>query len=158
VHRALEQGLSPAEVCTRVIAPALDATGGEHLPTGVAYRALDVVAQAARAAAKPQRRRILLATADGAEHGLVVHLVATVLACSGFEVLGPAGGLPSEALASWVGAERPSVVGLAAASEDGDGRLGDAIDAVRATDPDVDVVLLRGLDDAVDAVQGLLGR
>jgi methanogenic corrinoid protein MtbC1 len=156
VHRALEDGLTPAEICTQMIAPALDAAGGEHLATGVAYRALDVVAQAARAAATPKRERILLATADGADHGLALHMVATVLECSGYEVVGPANDLPGEALASWVSAQRPSVVGLAGTLNSSDGLLYDAIHAVRDTDPDVDLVLVGDVEDTAEAVEGLL--
>jgi methanogenic corrinoid protein MtbC1 len=160
VYRALEEGLTSAEVCSQVIAPAMTTAGDAHLATGVAYRALDVVAAAARTGATPRSERILLASADDEErrHPLGLHMVATVLEGAGFEVLCPPSRLPTKVLRSLVSTQRPNVVGLAATRDTGNGRLHDAIHAVRETAPDVGLLVVGDVEDAVDAVEGLLAR
>ena len=158
VHRALEEGLTPAEVCAQVIAPATTAAGDPHLATGVAYRALDVVAAAARTGAAPRSERILLTTADDDErrHTLGLHMVATVLEGAGFEVLCPASRLPTSVLRSLVSTQRPNVVGLVATRDLGNDRLHDTIHAVRETAPDARLLLVGDVEEAVEAVEAAL--
>jgi B12 binding domain len=179
VRQALADGLSPAAICSQVIAPAMShvedhssageiTAGSEHLATGAAYRALDVVAEAARMETPKRRGRVLLTAArdegdtaderDARDNGghlerredadaLRLQMVAALLEGAGFDVLFPTTPLPPHALRALVTTQQPDVVIRATPEEDERVHLQAG-----------DRAALHDVEDAVEAVEALIAR
>jgi methanogenic corrinoid protein MtbC1 len=87
------------------------------------------------------RERVLLASVEGEEHVVGLRMVAAVLEGAGFEVHFVGANVPMTALTTALGRHRPRVVGLSNTLALDEGRLAAALEALRAADPDVAVMV-----------------
>jgi MerR family transcriptional regulator, light-induced transcriptional regulator len=184
VRAALDSGLAPAEVHVRAMAPAMRTIGelwardeitvaDEHLATAITYRALNVVSAATGDPPAPARRRVMLAALEDERHVLGLQMVADTLTAAGFDVMALGADVPLPALLAAVARYASAALGLSVTMPAGRPRLAEALDRIRAVDPDLTVMVggagagasdalapamyVADAEQAVGAVEALLG-
>jgi diguanylate cyclase (GGDEF)-like protein len=154
ISQALGDGLTPEEVQTLVVTPAMERIGDlwesgvigvaeEHLAASVCERVLVRLfdALSARRERGPARERVLLAAVEGQRHVLGMQMASDVLEGAGFEVLYLGEDVPVESLRGFVARHQPDVVGLAYGTQDGGGLLVQSLQAVHLESPGARIML-----------------
>lgn len=153
---ARARGLSLAALYQRVITPAMHELGrlweegvitvaDEHLATAVtnrvlaAIRAPQLVEPAPRAGSG--QPSALLATVQGEQHALGLRMAADLLEDGGYRVVYLGADVPVDALLQAVQTFSPDVLGLSATNPDAARRLQETVEAVRADQPQLPLLL-----------------
>jgi diguanylate cyclase (GGDEF)-like protein len=142
VDAALEAGLTPTEIQSLVIAPALTRIGeqwetgaitvaDEHLATAVSQAVLVKLFARLTVARARSRERVLLAAVQGQHHVLGLRMIADVLEGAGFDVLYLGADVPIDALKRFVADHQPALTGLAFGIDTGEALLAEAIAAAQ---------------------------
>ena len=151
IDAALRTGEDGVAIVDGLLAPAMREVGrlwetgdasiaDERLATALAHRLLARIYPSLVTAESRSRGRVLLAGVDGEQHLFGLRMIADVLEGAGFDVRNVAGALPPEALATAVRRHRPVLVGLAD-TMGGAARLRESVQAVRAVEPGVPLLL-----------------
>lgn len=153
---ALEGGMSLAALYQRVVAPAMHelgrlweegaiTTADEHLATGVTHRVLAALRPPGLLdqglERRPGRPRALLAAVQGEQHALGLRMAADLLEDRGYEVAYLGADVPTAALLQAVGTLSPDLVGLSATISESEGRLEEAVEAVRSEHPQLPLLI-----------------
>lgn len=148
VSAALGVGLTPAEIQSLVLAPAMGRVGElwalgratiaqEQQATHTCARLCESLAAAMARSETPLRepRQVLLAAVVGQRHELGLRMIADVLGAAGFAVTNLGPDVEPTLLAEAAAALRPDVVGLAFGCTGDVEALRDGVEAVRAASP-----------------------
>lgn len=152
VIEALDAGIAPAMVHSKVIAPAMRAIGDlwekgeinvgeEHVATAITEQVLVGALHRTRMSSYRSRQRIMLAAIQGQHHVLGLRMVADLLEGEGFEVLYLGADVPIDSLRDVAAAKQPALVGLSFGITLNVGVLADSIWAVREGAPKCRLIL-----------------
>jgi methanogenic corrinoid protein MtbC1 len=184
IAKGIEDGLSPTTLHGEVIAPALRRIGemgmvGEidvdraNLATSITRRVLATLYRYMITPEKATRERVLLAGVEGDEHTLELQMVRDQLAAAGYQTILDTN-LSVERLRAVVESEAPDLIVLGAPVVAAADAVKLAIDDLRATHPEIPIVLggaavdsglprerrgmrvLENIDESVEAVEDLL--
>jgi len=185
VDEALAVGLSPTDVQSLVIAPAMVRIGDwwesgvatvaeEHLATSISHRALIKSFAVMKVGSKVRSgERVVLAALEGQHHVLGLRMIADVLEAAGFDVSYLGADNPVESLRSFIAQHQPSVIGLTFGVSVDVGWLADSLWAISQAAPEARIMLggiavppaFRGSypfvvssSDVVHTVEELLGK
>jgi len=167
IDDALDGGVSPVVLQSRVIAPAMRAVGvlweggamsiaEEHLATAIGYQALTRLFPVLLGGGKRRGELVLVAGAAGAHHLLALRMVADVFEGAGFMVLFAGGDVQEEALLALVVEHQPAIVALGITMPLNAAALARELLALRAHDPELRLVIGgQGVPEALRECGGL---
>jgi len=184
IATAIEGGIAPATLHGEVIDPALRRMSRlreageidderERLAAGITRRVLATLYRYMLDGVEPTRERVLLAGMAGDEHALGLQMVRDQLAAAGYETILDTN-LSAERLPRVVEAQSPDLIVLGAATEAEAQAVEHAVEDLRASHPDIPIVLggapvgaspicqrgdtrvLERIDESVEAVEDLL--
>jgi excisionase family DNA binding protein len=152
IQDAMVGGLDPVAVHIELLAPAMRSigdgwqsgalsVGDEHRATSVAQR---LVGRLGPRFVRPGRTRgaVVLAGAAGDPHSLPIAMAADVVRAAGYAVIDLGSDVPPDSLAlAAARADRLVAVGISAATAGGEDAVRQAVAVVRATVPDVAVLV-----------------
>jgi len=155
VDEALAEGLSPTDIQSLVIAPAMVRIGElwesgvvtvaeEHLATSISQRVLIklfAVMKATHSQEVHAGQRIVLAAIQGQHHVLGLRMIADVLETAGFDVFYLGADTPVGSLRSFIAKHQPSVVGLTFGTSVDVGWLADSLWAIHQVAPEARIML-----------------
>jgi MerR family transcriptional regulator, light-induced transcriptional regulator len=152
IDNALGEGLAPAEIHSRVIAPAMWGIGElwergdltvaeEHLATAVSYHVLARLYP--RLLGQVQRRgdTVVVAAVYGEHHVLGLRMAADVLEGAGFDVRFLGADVPEGSLLAWVSEHRPAAVALGVTMPSAGAVLARQLQALRDYDPEIRLIV-----------------
>jgi methanogenic corrinoid protein MtbC1 len=152
VDDALGSGLSPVEIQSRVIAPAMWRIGElwelaqltvaeEHLATAVSHHVLARLYPALLAHSQRRSDTVLVAAVHGEQHVLGLRMVADVFEGAGYDVRFLGAGVPESSLAAWVSEHHPAIVALGATMPLNAATLARQLQALRDRNPELVLII-----------------
>jgi diguanylate cyclase (GGDEF)-like protein len=152
IDDALDRGVSPVELQSRVIAPAMRAVGvlwegggmsvaEEHLATAISYQTLTRLYPVLLGQGKRRGDAVVVAGAAGDHHLLALRMVADVFEGAGFAVLFAGADVPQEVLLALVAEHQPAIVALGITMPLNAAALARELLALRAHDPQLRLVV-----------------
>ncbi len=153
--RAVEGGLGGTALYERVISPAMREVGDlwaqgaltvadEHLATALTHRVLAALRppiECGAEAREPERKRAMLAAAEGEQHALGLRMAADVLEDAGYRAIYLGADVPTEALLQAVASLSPDLLVMSATMPEFAGPLEEAVSAVRSSHPCLEVLV-----------------
>jgi methanogenic corrinoid protein MtbC1 len=184
IATAIEDGITPTTMHAEVIGPALRRINvlseagqidgeREHRAMTITRRVLATLYRYMTGSTEPTRERVLLASIEGDEHTLGLQMVHDQLAAAGFHTIFDAD-LSAQRLLELVESQSPALLVLGAIAPSGGEALEIALRELRATQPELPIVLggpavggnlpherrgmrvLERIDESVEAVEDLL--
>jgi diguanylate cyclase (GGDEF)-like protein/PAS domain S-box-containing protein len=152
VDDALGSGLSPVEIQSRVIAPAMWRIGElwelaqltvaeEHLATAVSHHVLARLYPAMLAHAQRRSDTVLVAAVHGEQHVLGLRMVADVFEGAGYDVRFLGADVPESSLAAWVSEHHPAIVALGATMPLNAATLARQLQTLRDRNPELVLII-----------------
>jgi diguanylate cyclase (GGDEF)-like protein len=152
IDDALDRGVSPMELQSQVIAPAMRAVGvlwegggmsvaEEHLATAISYQTLARLYPVLLSQAKRHGNTVVVAGAAGDHHLLALRMVADVFEGVGFTVLFAGADVPQEVLLALVAEHQPAIVALGITMPLNAAALARELLALRAHDQELRLVI-----------------
>jgi diguanylate cyclase (GGDEF)-like protein len=152
IDDALDRGISPMKLQSRVIAPAMRAIGvlwegggmsvaEEHLATAISYQTLARLYPVLLSQAKRRGDTVVVAGAPGDHHLLALRMVADVFEGAGFTVLFAGADVPQEVLLALVAEHQPAIVAVGVTMPLNAAALAQELLALRARDPELRLVV-----------------
>jgi methanogenic corrinoid protein MtbC1 len=157
--RGVDGGLEGPALYERVISPAMRAIGelwekgaitvaDEHLATALTQRVLAALRppvlcdlEACAEANAPERRRAMLAAAQGEQHALGLRMAADVLEDAGYRTIYLGADVPTEALLQAVASLSPDLLVMSATMPEFAASLERAVAAVRNSHPRLELLV-----------------
>ena len=144
MRRALDTGLTAAEIDVELIAPALFMVGekwalgeisvaDEHLASEIALRVLALQRVARLAQRRRLSQRVLLLAPEGERHVIGLNMACDLLFAAGYDTLMLGADVPLEDIALAAAHHRADVVAITATMPDSAERLDAAIDHLRGS-------------------------
>jgi methanogenic corrinoid protein MtbC1 len=144
MRRAMDNGLTAAEIDVELIAPALFMVGekwangeisvaDEHLASEIALRVLALQREARLARRRRLSRRVLLLAPEGERHVIGLNMACDLLFAAGYDTLMLGADVPIEDIAHAVIHHGADVVAITATMPDSAERLDAAIDHLRCS-------------------------
>ncbi len=151
IATAIDDGIVPATLHAEVIAPAMRRIGDlwaageidietEHLATGITRRVLATLYRYMLRGAEPNREHVLLVGVEGDEHTLGLQMVHDQLAAAGFQTTLETD-LSAERLTHLIESHSSQLIVLGAALPAARETLGQLVDGLRETHPDLPLLL-----------------
>ncbi|UJA21532.1 EAL domain-containing protein [Thermoleophilia bacterium SCSIO 60948] len=152
IREGLDEGIDGVILQASVIGPALHWVGeqwelgrlgiaDEHLATAISDRALNLIFERMRSRRSTRRAKVLLAAVQGEQHVLGLRMTSDAIYGAGFEVDFLGADVPHGSLMSAIVRLRPDVVCMSATMPGSGGSLVAAVRKLRATYPDLPVVV-----------------
>ena len=148
----LDAGLTPSQLHSGVIAPAMHEVGErwvrgemsvaeEHLATTITFAVVALVRHVAQVEAARRDRSVLLATVQGEQHALGLQMASDLLEAAGFETRLLGADVPLEDLCDMASDESPDLVALSLTMPEAAGRAPVTVNSVSRAAPRARIIL-----------------